>query len=300
LSTKISYNKPHLSVSEQIEQLKARNMHFIDEAFAKHYLSHLNYYRLSAYWLPYEENHSTHIFKNGTTFENIYKYYKFDRELRVWVLEAIEKIEVSIRTQMAHELSIKYGTHPHLEESIFLDNDKYKKGLSSWIKEYKRSNEDYSKHFQKKYLEDLPPIWVSVELMSLGQISQWYSNIKQRKDRQVIAKKYQLDEKILKSFLHHLTIVRNICAHHGRLWNRKFRIDTKLANSPENLKNSFTDIGTNKRNIFNTIVYIKYLLDIIEPDHEWHHKLKVLVQDINIKAMGFPEDWDELRIWGER
>lgn len=299
MPTKIAYNKPHLSVIKQVEQLKARNMHFIDEEFAKHYLSHLNYYRLTAYWLPYEENHSTHIFKTGTTFENVYKYYKFDRALRVLVLEAIEKIEVSIRTQMAHELSMKHGTHPHLKESIFLDSDKHKKGLHSWVKEYKRSNEDYSKHFQEKYLESLPPIWVSVELMSLGQISQWYSNIKQRKDRQIIAKKYNLDEKILKSFLHHLTIIRNICAHHGRLWNRKFRIDTKLANSPENLKNNFTSIKAHKRNIFNTLVYIKYLLDIIEPEHEWNRKLKDLIVDINIGAMGFPKGWLEKPIWEE-
>jgi len=274
-------------------------MQFMDEEFAKHYLSHLNYYRLTAYWLPYEENHSTHRFKTGTVFEDVYKYYKFDRELRVLMLEAIEKIEVSIRTQMAYELSMKYGTHPHLEESIFLDSARHRKGLEVLKKDYKRSDEVYSKHFQNKYLETLPPIWVSVELMSLGQISQWYSNIQQRQDRQVIAKKYNLDEKILKSFLHHLTIVRNICAHHSRLWNRKFRIDTRLANTPEKLKNSFTPIAANKRNIFNTLVYIKYLLDIIEPEHVWDKKLKILVKDINLKTMGFPEDWLEMEIWKE-
>ena len=299
MPNKIRYNKQHLSVTEQINQLKVRNMEFIDEEFAKHYLSHLNYYRLTAYWLPYEENHVTHRFKNGTTFEDVYKYYKFDREFRVLILEAIEKIEVSIRTQMAHELSMKYGSHPHLEESIFLDSTRYGKGLATLKKEYRRSDEVYAKHFQNKYLETLPPIWVSVELMSLGQISQWYSNIQKRQDRQVIAKKYNLDEKILKSFLHHLTIIRNICAHHSRLWNRKLRVDTRLANTPESLKNSFTSNNANKRNIFNTLVYIKYLLDTIEPEHVWDKKLKTLVKDINIEAMGFPEDWLKMEIWKE-
>jgi len=299
LSNKIPYNKPYLSIDEQIEQLKSRNMQFEDESFAKHYLSHLNYYRLTAYWLPYEENHATHRFKEDITFEEVYKYYKFDRELRVVMLEAIEKIEVSIRTQMAYELSKRYGTHPHLKESIFHNIERYKKGLATWVKEYNRSDETYAKHFQQKYRETLPPIWVSVELMSLGQISQWYSNIKQRQDRQSIAKKYDLDEKVLKSFLHHLTIIRNICAHHSRLWNRKFRIDTLLAKRPATLQSSFTGESEYKRNIFNTLVYIKYLLDIIEPSHGWDKKLKVLVEDINIQAMGFPEDWLEMEIWKE-
>ena len=74
----------------------------------------------------------------------------------------------------------------------------------------------------------MPPLWVVCEIMSLGHLSTFYQNIKRPHDRNLIAKEYCLDEKVLTSFLHHLSHVRNLCAHHSRIWNRRFTITIRL------------------------------------------------------------------------
>ena len=99
---KVPYNKPVLELRDQLQQLKDRGMHVSNDEIAIHYLGHLNYYRLAAYWLPFEKDHATHQFRSGTTFEDVLNSYIFDRELRLLILDAIERIEVSVRTQLAH------------------------------------------------------------------------------------------------------------------------------------------------------------------------------------------------------
>ena len=137
------------------------------------------------------------------------------------MLDAIERIEVSVRSRFAYELSKKYGSHFHLNESLFKNHYRYQQTLHKLKDEIERSREPFIKHFKNKYTQELPPIWASVELMTLGQISNWFSIVKHRADRQLVAKYYGLDEKILASFMHHLTIIRNISAHHSVLWNKR-------------------------------------------------------------------------------
>ena len=299
MAQKIPYIKPYLSIKEQIERLQSRGMQFSNMGEAIHYLSHMNYYRLTAYWLPYEKDHTTHSFQDKTYFEEVLKYYVFDRELRLLVLDAIERVEVSIRTQMAHMLSRTYGTHPHMKPELFHCTVKYAHNLTKLKNEFDRSNETFSDHFKVKYAEKLPPIWVAVELMTMGHISHWFANIKQRSDRNTISHIYEVDEKILKSFLHHLTIIRNICAHHGRLWNRRFTFALKLPNHPEELSQSFNRNQVSLKSLYNTLVFLKYLMDKIDPLHQWNMRLKELLKSnhINISAMGFPEDWESRPIW---
>lgn len=296
---KISYNKSHLSIEDQIAQLQSRGMQFSDVANAEHYLSHMNYYRLTAYWLPYEENHATHRFRADTFFEEVLKYYVFDRELRLLILDAIERVEVSVRTQMAHTLSNAYGAHPHMKPVIFHCPVKYAQNLNKLKNEFDRSNETFSDHFKATYVEKLPPIWAAVELMTMGHISHWYSNIKQRSDRNTVSRMYDLDESILGSFLHHLTIIRNICAHHGRLWNRRFTFGIKMPRRPHDLSRSLTREDADIKSLYNTLVFLKYLMDKINPGHQWDVRLNELLESngINIAAMGFPSNWKTLPVW---
>lgn len=123
--------------------------------------------------------------------------------------------------------------------------------------------------------------------MTMGQISSWYSNIKDRKYRQVIAKYYDLDEKILSSFLHHLTIVRNTSAHHSRVWNRKFTIDFVLPNLPKELNKKFNP--SSRKYLYNTLVMCEYLLNIISEDNSWKKRLDdlILKHNVDIKRMGY-------------
>jgi len=287
-TTKQSFIKPFLTIEQQISQLKFRGMNFHDEEKAKYYLENLNYYRLGGYWLIFEKNHETHEFKDNTYFEEILNLYIFDRELRLLLLDAIERIEVSIRSRLAYVLAQSFGSHPHLKPEIFASSFKYEKTLSKLKAEIDRNrSEIFINHHLDKYSEELPPIWVSVEVMTMGQISNWYSNVKDRKYRQIIAKYYGLDEKILSSFLHHLTIVRNTSAHHSRVWNRKFTIDFILPNFPKELNEKFN--LSSKKYIYNTLVMCEYLMNIISDDNSWKKRLDNLIvkHNVEVKRMGF-------------
>ena len=114
----MQFTKPPKTFDEQVDLLMSRGMEVGDLERAKRYLAHLNYYRLAAYWLPFEQDHPTHRFKTGTRFETILELYIFDRELRLLVMDAIERIEVSLRTRWAYHLAHTYGPHAHLNAAI--------------------------------------------------------------------------------------------------------------------------------------------------------------------------------------
>lgn len=260
-------------------------MAFSDELQAKYYLQNLNYYRLSAYWLSFEQD-DKHTFRDGTSFERVLELYIFDRELRLLMLDAIERIEVSVRSHFAYELSQKYGAYPHLKAELFNPLHRYNKVLEKLKSEAGRNKEPFVKHFKHKYSEPLPPIWASVELMTLGQISNWFGMIKLRQDRQLIAKYYALDEKILSSFLHHLTIIRNICAHHSVLFSSKLTVEFTI---PNNMKKSFNQ--EERKKLFNTFVMVEYLMDKISHDNHWRERLETLIKKYKIDkdTLGYGE-----------
>ena len=91
--------KPPTSYQQQIDLLIARGISIENHDRARCFLSHLNYYRLSAYWLPFEREHANHQFKPGTTFDSVVEHYDFDRELRLLIMDAIERFEVSLKGQ---------------------------------------------------------------------------------------------------------------------------------------------------------------------------------------------------------
>jgi len=290
------YTKPHLTILQQIEQLESRGMIFTNVAKAEHYFSHINYYRLTAYWLPYKKLDSD-TFKEGTNFDEVLCYYIFDRELRLLILDAIERIEVSVRTRMTHVLTEKYGSHAHLNMDIYSNEDKYNQNLHKLKAECQRSKEVFIKHFKDTYEEELPPLWAVVELMTLGQVSSWFSNIKLRADRNAIASTYNMDESILKSYLHQLTIIRNISAHHARLWNKRFTFTSKIPNQPLYFSQAVN--RDSKKSLYNILVFLKCMMDIINRGHSWDKRLKNLINKdhINIGAMGFPSDWESFELW---
>lgn len=294
------FAKPPKSFDEQIDLLTERGMAVPDRPRARHYLSHLNYYRLGAYWLPFEQDHDGHQFRPGTTFEQVLGLYVFDRELRLLVLDAIERIEVSIRTQWAYHLSHTYGPHAHLVRSLFKAKWKHPDNVNSLKREVGRSNEVFIQHLRNKYDEPLPPLWAICEIMTLGQLSKWYANLRHGKDRNAIAHTYDLDEVNLTSFLHHLSTVRNICAHHARLWNREFTFTWKIpAHRPAALLENFHDHG--ERRIYNTLVMLAYLMDQTSPGHHFKIRLHDLLEKYSVDdaAMGFPDNWRALEFWAE-
>jgi len=281
---KTSYNKPFLTITQQIEQLINRGMIIDDIDKAMFHLENLNYYRLSAYWLFFEQSNKNHLFHPNTNFTRVIELYNFDRELRLFIFNVIEKIEISVRSKFAHEISKKYGSHAHLNPSLFNPTHIYNKTITNLKREIDRSKEPFIKHFKNNYKEELPPIWASVEVMTLGQISNWFSILKFRQDRQLIAKYYHLDETVFKSFLHHLTIIRNIVAHHGVLWNKKLTLEFKI---PKSMKQNYN--LNDRKKLFNTFVMLEYLLNKISKTTNFKKTLDNLLNKYKIdrKLLGY-------------
>lgn len=268
-------------------------MQIPDRECAHHYLSHLNDYRLGAYSLPFEADHATHTFKPGTQFGDVVDLYVFDRELRLLVMDAIERLETSIRTQWAYHLAHTYSPHAYMDATIFKNNHTHQRCLKTLEEELSRSKEVFVSHYKNNYTDPaLPPIWAVVEVVSLGQLSKWVSGLSRGQDRQAIAKNYGIDEIVLTSFLHHLTIVRNICAHHGRLWNRCFSFRAKMSRKPKSLQQSLNP--QQAKHLYNTLVMLEHLMNIISPGHHWKTWLITLFEKhpvASLKAMGFPDEW---------
>ena len=213
----MNFSKPSLPYAEQIDLLKSRGLQVDDEVRAEHYLRHLNYYRLSGYWLPFEQDHAAHRFKQGASFEDVLNLYVFDRELRLLLLDAIERIEISVRATWAHVLSSKYGAHAYLDPAHAHKNKWHQANLSKLTSEIERSDELFITHYKKTYSKPaLPPTWSVTEVMSLGMLSHWITNLKPS-DRADVALNYGINEQVLKSFIRHLTYIRNLCAHHSRV-----------------------------------------------------------------------------------
>jgi abortive infection bacteriophage resistance protein len=140
-----------------------------------------------AYWLPFESEVTSgqHAFFRGTTLEEILLIYDFDRELRPLLLDAIERVEISLRAQLAHSLALKYGPFAHTDSDLFRRRDVWETCTEELGKEYRRSREIFAKHYRNNYNHlELPPIWVACELMALGHISRWLHNLKNPSDRQ--------------------------------------------------------------------------------------------------------------------
>ena len=300
----MKFDKPAKTFEEQLDLLIQRGLLVGDRERALHYLSQLNYYRLEAYWIPFETNRAPHQFEEGTSFEKALNHYLFDRELRLHLLDAIERIEISFRTQWAYHISHKYGPHGYLlnNKSIRKEEHRLASDIRDLTEHVRRSDEVFITHYRENYDEDLPPAWVSCEVMSLGLLSRFYSNLRAYEVRRRMASTYQFDEGFLEGFMEHLSYVRNVCAHHSRLWNRHLSKKMPLPRSkPVGLNENIYVDEENKteHKIYNTLVVIQHLMTVICPESTWAKHLKMLIEKyaINTKPMGFPEDWKTRLIW---
>jgi abortive infection bacteriophage resistance protein len=295
---KRSFEKKATTHDEQVELLQERGLIVEDVEQARFYLQHINYYRLGAYWLPFEEDHTRHIFKSGTHFEDVLNLYQFDREFRLLLLDAIECLEVSVRSTWAYTLAHHHGSHAHLDQSLAINVSYWQSNIARLEKEVDRSKDElFIRHFRDTYRESLPPIWVVSEVISFGLLSLWYKNLKPHSTRRAIAVIYDVDDRVFGSWLHHLTTVRNLCAHHSRLWNRDFSIRPEAPRTkPITLAGLFL---INSPKIYNTLLILLYLMDRIAPAHRWRERLQRQLKNHSqwLDTMGFPEHWQSLEIW---
>jgi abortive infection bacteriophage resistance protein len=275
-------------------------MAFADPAKAEFFLEQINYYRLTAYWLPFEVNHATHQFRPGTTFEQVLMAYSADRELRLLFLDAIERVEVSVRAHWSFQMAHRHGPHSHLDMSLFRDHKIWLADLNRLTNEVGRSKEVFIQHMRKTYQEFVPPVWAACEVMSLGLLSNWFANLRPLSTRQSIADSFLLDEATLASWLQHLSYVRNLCAHHSRLWNRSMTITPAIPRTkPKPLAGKFIAGTPNSRKLYNTALLTVHLTDLIAPGSSWRTRFRTLLLrgDLDTTQMGFPNLWHLLPIW---
>lgn len=313
--SKITYDKQPKSFEEQLKKLKNRNLKVDDEAEALHYLSNISYYRLSAYFLPYQLEKDR--FNDGTTFKQIISTYSFDRELRLLVFDCIERIEVAIRTQFIYKMAVNYNnSHWQDDSKLFVPKyfDEYSKEIKPYeefqkiikISKKKKRPEVFVKHYLDTYDNPPnPPSWMCFELLTIGQTNRLYNGLKNKEDIKSIAQHFNLHPTVFKSWLFSLVYVRNICAHHSRLWNKDLAIEPMRLKKP--IGNWVSDEYDNNSRMFYLLCVLKYFLIRVSPTNSLTEKLEELFQKyptIPIKHLGIPIDgagiildWTQEPLW---
>lgn len=317
--TKRTYKKQPKLFSEQLQQLKERNLIIEDESRSLEYLSHISYYRLSAYFLPYQQTKDW--FDDNTTFKQIIDTYSFDRELRLLMFDCIERIEVAIRTQFIYCMATHYNDgHWQDNKRLFVKPYFIKKGNKEIKVDHysdfqniilRAKNTAKPEVFIKHYIDNYdkpanPPSWMCFELLTIGEMSHIYRGLKNKADKKRIADNFDLHYNVFTSWLHSLTYVRNICAHHSRLWNKDLAVEPSRLLKPVGSWIS-KEFNENNKRAFYFLCVLKYFLTRVNPNNSLKEKLVHLFKKyptVPIKYIGIPSDgkgnlldWENEPLW---
>lgn len=297
----MKYSKPSISLEQQVQKLIERGLKIDNPEKAAHYLSNISYYRLRAYTYPFQDNSNPdHPFVIDVSFEQIIQLYVFDRHLRLLIFDGLEKIEIALRTKIIYEYAQVYGSHWHDRHELYTNQVRFNKDISKLYEEVDRSSETFIKHYKKKYSNpEYPPSWMALEVASMGLLSKLFENLKKTEPKKKVVQGFGLkNHLILESWMHAFAHLRNVCAHHGRLWNRRFTVLPKL---PDDTLYPFLQNNKIHQNKLYTILScMLYILQIITPGHQLTKKLKALFQefaDVDLHEMGFPEGWEKESLW---
>jgi abortive infection bacteriophage resistance protein len=301
----VPFNKPATSITEQIAILRQRGLIIKDPPAAEHYLKHVGYYRLAGYWQIFQNEPIHHIFIPGTTIEEIIELYNFDRELRLLLLDAIEFIEVSFRSVLVNEMCTKYGPTWFANPQYAFREDIFDAILQEIDKELERSKEDFIAHHDRKYGSDkYPPAWKTMQALSFGTLSKIYGNIHNNiPERRDIAKTYGLPtEAWVHSWMQVVSVLRNYCAHHGRLCYRIFNFPPKDMHRPKLpwIKVIPQAGGMLSQHLYYQLCAVRYLLHTCSPDNIFNNKLKQLIARyprVELNRMGFMPGWEKEDLW---
>lgn len=296
------YDKQAYRTEKHINQLKNRGLIIEDVELAKHYLSHVSYYRLAGYWWSMQIDKENHIFKEKSKFEDVVNLYNFDRELRILLFDAIEKIEISLRTKMIYHLSHEFDPWWFQNSQLFQDTGALIDTLATIKDEVERSKDAFIKEHKKKYKDDLrfPPAWKTLELTSIGSLSKLYGNLNNNiKSKDKIAEEFgAVNHTYLPSWLQSIAQIRNYCAHHSRLWNRNLPGTPKILSKPPH--KWVQDIPKDTSKLYLHLCIMRYLVNIIAPGNSFSIKLQELLAkypNVDPIALGLKPDWQNEPLW---
>ena len=305
----MEYEKPWLSYEQQADLLINERGLIADRDNLIRHLQEVGYYRLSGYWYIFKRcnvsdslDNSDERFIKGTTFDEVWSLYTFDRQLRLLTLDAIERIEIYFRSQLAYELAEETGPFGYLDPANLprLDDEEYHEFLEHCETQYSRSSEPFVRHFKEKYgdCKELPPYWIMVNLMDFGTMLRLYKGASPE-IRNALASKLGVTTRVLKSWLVALNTTRNICAHHARLWNKGIGTRPVIPNK-EKSPEWYEPFPIRADRTCGILTILSYLLERVAPDTSWRAKLFDLqdtrsVDELN--RMGFTEGWKESPLW---
>lgn len=286
-------------------------MLFIDEASAAHYFANISYYRLKGYWWDMQDDLQMHTFKTNTYFEDIIDRYNFDRHLRLILFDAIERIEIALRTKMIYILSMHFGSLWYLDPLIFQKTILEIRGSTKTLhlhtldelnKEFNRSQEIFIKDQKLRFSGQDADAWKILEVASMGTLSKLYKSLNhQLPEKAQIANEMGLNlHSELSSWLEGITYLRNIIAHHSRLWSRSMVKTPVLLNNPSGLWFSDELNSVQIKKPFLLISCLVYLCNKVTPGHQIKSKILTLFRDypkVQIYKMGFINNWPNTEIW---
>ncbi len=294
--------KPAKTIEEQLSILDERGMLFQDRTFAKQILLNISYYRLKGYWWDLQIDRVNHKFQENTYFEDVLNKYNFDRHLRLILFDAVERIEIALRTKMIYHLSLIHGPLWYENPTIFNDANRHSKHLEKLLKEYDYSQEIFIREHKRNHSGEKPEAWKIMEIASMGTLSKFYKNIKhQLPEKAKVANEMGLSlHSELSSWLEAVVYVRNIIAHHSRLWSRNMvKRPIEHIRSPNGWFTNPLEFAQKKK-AFLIISSMIYLCNHVTPNHSIKSKILNLIDqnpDIPVYKLGFFNNWREEPIW---
>ena len=297
----VNFDKSYTSPDEIVCILQERGLTIDNHEQATQYLTHIGYNRFSAYLYPFLlQPKEEHRFKADSNFTSAMSLYRFDKKLRMFLFNEIEKIEVALRSCIANVVAEETGNIFWMtDKAMFANEEKFNRTMALVDKELKSSKEDFIKHFKEKYTNDYPPAWMLVEILPLGVVTRIYENIADNALRKKIAARFYLPVPVFCSWITVITLTRNSCCHHSRVWNKENAISPMIVKKQ---RRAWLSIQINPNRIFYNICILKWFVDIISPSNDMKEHLKELLTNnpnVDIAAMGFPKDWEDEPLWKE-
>lgn len=305
----MSNQKPR-TLDEQLSRLKQRGMAFHDQQLATDYLSRVSYFRLKHFWVDMLDA-TTGDFKHDATFEQVVERYEFDQSLRQILFKAIETLEVGLRTRMISTLSLATDSGLWYLERRWFEQQDYHEALVLDLKyEFDRSTEAFARdyirnhpHWDAENFEgDHPDAWIILETATFGTLSKMYKNLKtQWPAKSAIANAFGLySSKELSSWLEAISVLRNVVAHHSRLWYRIFsKKPTHIKGHRDRwLLQPMTDYQ--RSHAFGLISCLLYLVRTLDANHPLKQQLLQLFDHhpaLPLSMLGFTGDWRATPLW---
>ena len=304
-------DKEFRTLDEQIELFKYKGLVINDVEYAKEILLRENYFFLNGYRHLFMKSNSDRKYLNGTTFDELYSLFLFDRQFRNIIFKNLLILENNIKSIISYQLSKKYGykESDYLKLRNFDSNPEKVKQINDLIKKMKRQirtnghQHAATMHYINNY--GYIPLWVLVKVLSFGIVSEFYTVLKPE-DRLNIAKLYNLDSDTFSKYLVMLSNYRNLCAHEDILFeNRSQRvIDDTAYHLMLNIDKTDGEYIYGKNDLFAVIIIMKQLLSnvevknmVIEIDHaldNLSYNLKVIPIEKVLDRMGFPTNWKQI------